>query len=250
MKKASQVIGLQLMGISEGATGGNAVDFMIDTVTKKVRYIVVQSGKGYFAYSALPVNEVVGVGDDYIITSTLDNIEEKDDITLEGDGFFMLGTGVISCEGNSLGTVKDFSFDEKEGTIETIELDNGKKIAGEKMVTLSELAFVDESGSAEPVVQEEVVYDALSEEPVAQAETVIEEEVFPAQEEAVEEAAVEEPSAFELEQREFLLGRTVVTDVADDDGTVLAAAGTVLTDEIIDAVGKAGKILDLTLSVE
>lgn len=249
MKKASQVIGLQLMGISEGATGGKAVDFMIDTVTKKVRYIVVQSGKGYFAYSALPVNEVVGVGDDYIITSTLDNIEEKDDITLEGDGFFMLGTGVISCEGNSLGKVKDFSFDEKEGTIETIELDNGKKIAGEKMVTLSELAFVDEAGSAEPA-QEAVVYDALSEEPVALVEEVIEEEVFPAQEEVVEEVAVEEPSAFELEQREFLLGRTVVTDVADDDGTVLAEAGTVLTDEIIDAVGKAGKILDLTLSVE
>lgn len=244
MKKSSQVIGLQLMGIKEGATGGKAVDFMIDTITKKVRYIIVQSAKGYFGYSALPVNEVMGVGDDYIITSTLANIEGKDEIKLEGDGFFMLGTGVISCEGNSLGTVKDFSFDEKEGTIETIELDNGMQIAGDKMVTLSELAFVDESGSG----MEEVKVSAAE-----MTEEVIEEEIeltAEPEEEVEVEVEVEEPSAFEREQREFLLGRTVVTDVTDEDGTVLAEAGTVLTEEIIDKVGNAGKVLDLTLSVE
>lgn len=221
MKKSSQVVGLPLMGVKEGTADGSAIDFMIDASTKKVCYIILQGSNGYFGNSALPVREVMGVGNDYIITSTLGNVKELTQLKeLKESGFFILGTRVISCTGDALGAVADFSFDEKEGTIETIELDNDTVIAGDKIISFSgDLVFVDEAGSVD----------------------------IPA--EPVEETPVE-PTAFETEQREFLLGRTVVTDVTAEDGTVLAAAGTVLTEEIISKVDEAGKTLDLTLSVE
>ena len=53
-----------------------------------------------------------------------------------------------------------------------------------------------------------------------------------------------------MEQHDFLIGRTVVTDVTDDDGTVIAAQGMEITEEIFAKVNAAGKLLDLTLSVE
>ncbi|MEG2625048.1 MAG: PRC-barrel domain-containing protein [Christensenella sp.] len=226
MKKLSQVIGLKLMGIKEGVEVGNAVDLMIDTATKKVCYVVVQESKGYFGYAALPVKDISGIGKDYIMTGTLESVKKltqlKDAVGVDDDGFFMVGTRVISCDGNSLGTVLDFSFEETTGDIDTVMLDNDTQIAGDKIITLSkELVFVSETGSA-AIAQE-------TDEPQAEEQ---------------------ESSAFEIEQRDFLLGRTAVSAVTADDGTLLVPKGTVITEEVISLVDAAGKLLELTLSVE
>lgn len=245
MKKSSQVIGLPLIGVKEGTEIGNASDFIIDAAEKKVRYIVFQGSQGYFGYSALPVSKVKGIGNDYIVTSTIANSEKlfqsKDTKDMGDNGFFILDAHVVSCGGDALGTVADFAFDEKTGSIGMIFLENGIEISGDKIASLSrELVFVDEIGGDD--AEEETAAEEPQEEEAPAAE--------PQEQEAQEEEEEEQPSAFEMEQHDFLIGRTVVTNVTDDDGTVIAAQGMEITEEIFAKVNAAGKLLDLTLSVE
>lgn len=247
MKKSSQVIGLPLIGVREGTELGNASDFIIDAAEKKVRYIVFQGSQGYFGYSALPVSKVKGIGNDYIVTSTITNSEKlfqsKDTKDMGDNGFFILDANVVSCGGDALGSVADFAFDEKTGDIVMIFLENGIEISGDKIASLSrELVFVDEIGTDEAAEEEESI---AAEEP-AEEETADEAVVEP----EVQAEEVNQPSAVEREQHDFLIGRTVVTDVLDDDGAILVAQGTEITEEVFAKANAAGKLLDLTLSVE
>ena len=51
-------------------------------------------------------------------------------------------------------------------------------------------------------------------------------------------------------QSEFLLGKTVAADVLAEDGTVVVAAGTTITAEVIDAAKLANALFDLVTSAQ
>ncbi len=209
MKKSSEVLGLRMMGIREGMENGIAQDFMIDTDSKLVKYLILKSSTGY-GFRVMNVTDVQAIGADYIISESIDNainIYESKEIMEEIEkGFFILGTTVLSSSGDIIGTVSDFSFDEKSGQMDVIMLDDGNEFAADKIATLAgKMVFVDPSGksiaqmaemnaaAAAPAADETPVMEELDPEPVAEAQSEPEPDpVVEEPEEIVEEVIIEE----------------------------------------------------------
>ena len=133
MKRASEVLGLKVLGIREGMENGSAQDFMIDPQTRKVEYLVLKTNNGY-GFNALRISDVMGIGADYIMTQTVENAkkmyESTEVLEVIERGFFMLGTTVLASTGDMVGKVEDFSFEEKTGEIGTLYLDNQTEFEG------------------------------------------------------------------------------------------------------------------------
>ncbi len=229
MKKSSETLGLKVMGIREGLENGIAQDFMIDAAKRTVEYLILKDNNGY-GFRAIATGDVLGIGADYIMTSTIENAkkiyESKEILEVIEKGFFILGATVLSSTGDVIGGIVDFSFDEKTGALDTLYLDNGEEYSGNKITTLAgKMVFVDKSGN-----------EALRQtvEAVAAAP-------------AVEEAP--KPSALEEESKAYLLGKVVKNDVESSDGAFRLSAGTVLTEEILEQVAKYNDVL-LTLTMD
>ncbi len=228
MKKSSETLGLRVMGIKEGIEKGIAQDFMINASKRTVEYLILKEKNGY-VFRAIATGDILGIGADYIMTSTIENakkIYESKEIMKEiEDGFFILGASVLSSTGDMIGGIADFSFDEKTGELDTLYLDNGEEYSGNTITALSaQTVFIDKSGNA--ALRQSV--EEVSEAP------------------AVKES---KPSALEEESKAYLLGKVVKNDVTSDDGTFSLTEGTVLTEEILEQVAKHNDVL-LTLTMD
>ena len=212
MKKSSEVLGLKVMGIKEGRETGIVQDIMINAGAKSAEYLILKNSAGY-EFRAINLGDVVGIGVNYVVTGTVENAKklyESAEIlrTIE-KGFFMLGSTVLSSTGNILGTVKDFSFDEKSGSISAIYLDNGTEFALAQVASLAgNVVFIDQNADDAP-----------------------------------------RTSRVNQESKQFLLGKTLQNDVGSDDGEFFAVKCTVLTDEVLDEAELHDAILLMTLNV-
>ncbi|MBQ9949809.1 MAG: hypothetical protein IJO93_03705 [Clostridia bacterium] len=245
MKQTKQVLGLPVMGMKEGMTQGIAVDFMVDPEAKRIRYIILKNEIGY-GFRVIAIEDVKGIGTNYIMTTTVDNAKklyECPDLLKEMEsalfGSDLLGAKVLSVVGNILPEVREFTFDEQTGNIESLILANGKDYAASVIATLArDVVFLD-------IVDQQPEEEYFFEKP---------EEVVAAVEEVVEEVVEEEQpvqlSAYAMAQREFLLGHTVNFDIVDSTGKVVIAQGTVVTDEVIAYAEKMDVSADLALNVD
>lgn len=215
MKSTTKVLGLALMGVKEGASIGKAKEFIADAMEKRVSAIVIEGEKERLGLYSLPVSSVLGIGADYIITPSLENASFISDDMKKNMGFFLLGAKVISCEGNVLGFVTEFEFDEKTGEVGEITLESGAKFAREALVAFSnELVFVTTA-----------------------------EEIF-----TIEKK--QPKSVFDAEQRAFLLGKPLNEDVLDQNDAVVFEQGELVTDEMLDKAEQLELMVELTLSVQ
>lgn len=222
MKKATEILGLTVMGVREGRENGVAQDFMVDPVTKDVKYLILKSNNGY-EFRALALTDVMGIGSDYIMTATTENAkkmyESKELLEQIEKGFFLLDTTALSSNGNIMGRIVDFEVEEKTGKVGNLEMEDGTGFPMSKVATLAgRMVFVDQSG--EPLVRV-----------------------------ATEQEPVKEESALDKESYEFLTGKTLMSDVHSDDGSFMLPAGTILTEEILREAAARDMMLMLTLSV-
>lgn len=212
MKKSSEVLGLKVMGIREGRESGIVQDIMINAGAKSAEYLILKNSAGY-EFRAINLGDVVGIGVNYVVTGTVENAkklyESAEILKVIEKGFFMLGSTVLSSAGNILGTVKDFSFEEKTGSLNTIYLDNGAEFAIAQVASLAgNVVFIDQGSVDAP-----------------------------------------RTSRVNEESKQFLLGKTLQNDVGSDDGEFFAAKGTVLTLEVLDEAERHDAILLMTLNV-
>lgn len=214
MKSSSQVIGLPLMGVKEGKECGVIQNIVVDPQTKKIKSLILRGSKNEYDFRELKLSNVMGIGKDYVITQTADNAVNID----RGDsGITLIHTKSIASSGDVLGSIKDFSFDEKTGDIQSVQIDGGPEIAGKNILSLSNnLMFVDHGGSAPTVFAKETPSNTAS---------------------------------LQKEQRDYMLGRTVKNDISASNGRVVVKKGTVVTEEVIRAAEEAGVIIDLTLEL-
>lgn len=226
MKRASEVLGLKVLGIMEGQENGNAQDFMVDPQTKKVEYLVLKTSHGY-GFNALRIADVMGIGADYIMTQSIGNAkkmyESKEILEQIERGFFMLGTTVLSAAGDVVGKVEDFSFDEKEGTIGALYLDGQAEIEGSRIVAMAgKMVFVEANGMGMPAPRQ------------------IEKKEQPGDMEGT----------FEKESLSYLMGKTTKDTIISEDGSFRIEAGTVLTAGLLKQAARFDDVLlTLTLNV-
>ena len=228
MKKASEVLGLKVMGIREGMESGSAQDFMIDAGRRTVEYLILKDQDGY-GFRAIATGDILGIGADYIMTSTVDNArkmyESKDVLKVIETGFFILGSTALTSAGDVIGRVADFSFDEKSGALDTLILDGGQEFDAQKIASLAgTMVFLDPAGNS------------ILKQPAPQM-----------REEAPQDTA---PSLLQKESIAYLLGKTVREDVVSADNALHIAAGTVLTEELLrQAADHSDVLLALTMDV-
>ena len=216
MKKLSQVVGLPLISVKEGVEDGIVQDIIIDPQKKRISSLILRGAKNEYDIGEIKLVDVTGIGKDYVITQSIEN---KRNIDLSGTGFQLLKMKCISASGDVLGSVEDFTFDEKTGKISSLQIDAGFEIDGDNILSISNnLLFVSDEGNSEQVKTE------TKEEKVT--------------------------SSLEREQNEYLLGRTVKNDITKEDGTVIIKKGTVITADTIYLAEKTGVVIDLTLEVE
>lgn len=212
MKKGLQIVGMPVMGIKEGVRCGIAKGFAIDAQTKKISAFILKGEKNEYDLRLLKTSDIMNVGKDFIITRSIDNAK---DIGHAGDLILLFGMKCVSSMGDVIGNVKDFTFNEATGEIQTLQIDTGAEIEGKEILTIAnDLMFL----SSEIVFEEEDKSSSLS--------------------------------AYEREQREYLLGKTVGSDILDAEGRVLIRKGTQITEDVIVTAEKAQLLTDLTLSVE
>jgi sporulation protein YlmC with PRC-barrel domain len=215
VKKGLQIVGMPVMGIKEGVRCGISKGFAIDAQTKKISAMVLIGDKNEYDLRLLRMSDVMNIGKDFIITRSVENAR---DIGHAGDLILLFGIKCVSSMGDVIGNVKDFTFNESTGEIQTLQIDTGAEVEGKEILTIAnDLMFL----SSDIVFEEEKGEDSSS-----------------------------SLSAYEREQREYLLGKTVGSDILDADGRVLIRKGTQITESIIEAAEKAQLLTDLTLSVE
>ncbi len=218
MKKATEVLGLKVMGVKEGRDKGVIQDIVINAAKKSVEYLILKDSRGYGFY-ALAFKDVLGAGADYAVTASVENVkklyESKELLEATEKGFYILGATALSNTGDIIGEVADFCFSMKSGQLEKVILGDG-----------AEFTF-------------------------AQIETLAGSTVFIRLDDAQSDAAAEDPklSQIEGESIKFLLGKTVKNTTESEDGKFVVKENTVLTQSILDEAVKHDAILLLTLNV-
>lgn len=217
MKRATEVLGLKVMGIREGRDKGIIQDVMINAAEKSVEYYIVKDSRGYGFY-AIARKDVIGVGADYAVTPSIENVkklyESRELLEATEKGFYMLGAAAISNAGDIIGEVNDFSYSGKNGEIQKLFLDNGNEFLADKIAALA--------GST--------VFLNLGDEPFATSVTA-------------------KSMGIEEESIQFLLGKTVKSAVVSEDRQFSVDQDTVLTQEILEEAARHDAILILTLNV-
>ncbi len=235
MKKFSDVIGLPLLGILEGQELGKVSELIVDARKRQVKFVVIDLGEGCLGLRLVDLNEVTGIGADFVTVRTLADVTplwEFDESTLETcfSSKYLIGAKVIACEGNLLGEISELTMDELSGEIKEVNIVNSGStdlvLSGDKIVAFSKnQVFVDMDGEK---------ISPLATRPAAAA---------PARKSSKE-------NQFELEQRQYLLGRIVSANVLDDDDKILIRKGSKVTNELIDLAKSANRLMDLTLNVD
>jgi uncharacterized protein YrrD len=214
MKSSSQVIGLPLMGVKEGKECGIIQNIVVDPQTKKIKSLILRGSKNEYDFRELKLANVIGIGKDYVITQTVENAVSID---RADTGITLINTKSIASSGDVLGSIKDFSFDEKTGDIQSVKIEGGLDVAGKNILSLSNnLMFVEYGGGAAPTVFAKETGNTAS---------------------------------VQKEQRDYMLGRTVKNDITAAGGRVVVKKGTVVTEDVIRAAEDAGVIIDLTLEL-
>lgn len=74
IRKSKDFLNLPIISCSEGITVGTTVKFLINATEKKVSSIIVSDDEYYKGVKLLPVNLILGVGNDALVINKSSNI--------------------------------------------------------------------------------------------------------------------------------------------------------------------------------
>ena len=221
MKSASTIKKLPIVGMAEGEQIAVIDSILVNRQTKNVAYLSVDHGVPDMIPSLLPFRDIVGVGNDFIVVQSKDSFIKANDAE---ECLLLTGTTVLSSAGDIIANVTDYEMDEKTGTIEKLLLDNGQEIPGSRLVTLSKTyIFADMDGT-------------MAAMPTMTAP-------------AAPEPAAVEADGLDEGTIDYLMGKTVRSDLRSDDGGFTVSAGTVITRELILEAQRHDALLLLTMEV-
>lgn len=279
MKKSAELLGLSVFSIEEGKEAGTIIDLIINPGKGTVEYLIVSNGTRYIGLKVIPFKNIEGVGEHAVTinnTSLVIDFKDAPDINdlLEKD-VQIKGTKVITQKGKIIGSVKEYVVDdENDGKIHGCILDpiNSTKpgiIPAENVVTFGKDVLVVQHNVEDGILDSLPNVQIDNNEPphknefVAEVavtkETVITKPVerIPANTPGVTPAEVtpgvinEEPvKLFEDKQRQYLVGKKTNKTIVSDDGETIIKEGTILTQDLVDKVTKAGKLLDLIMNTK
>ncbi|KEO83612.1 hypothetical protein [Tumebacillus flagellatus] len=265
MKSSAQIQGLPIFSLIEGAEIGRVKQLVIEPSSGSVRLVLVDNDRDAVGVHVLPYDSVIGVGDFAMTVESSDSIRDLNDVAGARDlvllGYKIIGTRVLSRQGQLMGVVHEYYVDEATGSVtacsfaehgntESIRVfhrDNIMTFGRDVLVIKEESRIVSTlSETAQEPAEKTATTPDPAENSAEAAETVVEasgQEVAATVADNVTplNTAASGPYA-------FLIGKRLREDLTDDNGTVIAASGTEITQALIEQVKAAGPALFMKLN--
>jgi len=244
VKLKSQIVGLPVLSIIDVASLGKVEDLVINPDTGSVDFLIVEPEQWYLERRLISIQDVAGIGEDALTTETKTNVVSiaKVPAALEllKREVEVTGSRVMTRKGRLNGTIDEIVIDEQTGKISAC-----RWVAGDGSRTgLIPADLVITFGKGMLVVKEN--FEAALVENTSQIHT--ETVHMPVVEKAPAEAAEDPLQFFEDKQKQYLIGRTVTTDILSDNGEMIAEQGQRVTKEMVDNAVAADKFVELTLN--
>lgn len=271
MKSSQQILGLPVLSIEEGREIGEVRYIILNPARGTVDFLLIADDEWYLEHKVLPFKDVSAIGE-YALTvaaasslAPVSNSPEalkllKKDLTLPG-------IRVLTQGGRLVGSISEYYIEPSSGKITACRLlpQNGQKpgcIPRDSILTYGSDFLVAVENVEGQLVQEEEIASQTGESPQNDARpgTSSREEapLYQGEENPPEGSLPGKDSLqgnssvlklFEEEQRQYLVGKKITTDILAEDGETIAREGERVTPEIIDKAQAADRYTVLTLSV-
>lgn len=156
IRKSKDFLNLPIISCSEGITVGTTVKFLINATEKKVSSIIVSDDEYYKGVKLLPVNLILGVGNDALVINKSSNIVPYTNIATAEDllkeQIDIISSVVINNHGKKEGIVDEFEIDDEYNIVNVIINKNsnlvsipiGKvKVFGKKLTIIEDEDIID-----------------------------------------------------------------------------------------------------------
>lgn len=243
MKKSLEIIGLPVFSILDGKEIGQVKDLIINPEEGKVDFILISDGSWYTGPKLLPFKDVAGIGEHAVTTESEKLLvlvsEMENAASILQRNVKISGSKVLTDKGNLIGIISEYEVDEFTGNLVRLEY---KSIRDESETALVKADRVLTYGS-DVIVVREMEGASREKEPAVQKREV-------AGDTAVSSEESKGAAFFKQKQREFLLGKRVTQDIKDSAGNVIIAAGTKVTEDILDLTEKYNKFIEISQFTE
>ncbi|SEO29435.1 PRC-barrel domain-containing protein [Propionispora vibrioides] len=257
MKKSVDILGLQVISISEGKELGSVKGLVINSSEGSVAALIIDDGKWYLGAKLLPFSAIAGIGeyavtvegsDEVLSVSTAPDYEK-----LLAADIRIIDTKIVTKTGRILGKVVEFNIDEN-GKIVACDIEDVKgealTLAAQRVITFGkqvtviaeEDAFITET--AAPVTKEIPVQPK---EEVAPAPVI---KTAPPVETPEKQQQEEPEKKVDDKHRKFLLGKKASRRIETDNGVIIVDQGGEITEEVLQKAKLAGKFVELSMNIQ
>ena len=272
MKKSSEVQGLPIISIADGAEIGQAKSLIINPEKRSIDFVTIGHEEWEQEGKAIPFNKIIGIGDYAMTIDHESSVIEMNNIPVANEWLNrntkIVQNRLMTKKGQLIGQAVEYIIDDETGEITQLIVKDQEgtfAVDGQHVVTYGrDLIVVTEDvvteslegtpvqeESAAPASEREAAISPEMEEqtPVESAEAKLE-EVSPSEEPPQEEA----PSIdrwlrlIDDQQSQLLKGKTTTKDIEFNE-EVLIPAGTVLEEEHIEKARSAGPEILVELSM-
>ncbi|NLZ38906.1 MAG: hypothetical protein GX893_04780 [Firmicutes bacterium] len=126
MRFSREMIGLPVIFLKSGRELGKVKEWLLDEGGENVIALVTEGGGWLPQRRIFPYRAIISVGTDAILVQEEGSPASGDPPELENQQTFrVLGKRMLTAEGNELGIVEDFLFDEGSGRITGWRLSSG-----------------------------------------------------------------------------------------------------------------------------
>ncbi len=243
MKKTQDIIGLPVFSVVDGRQVGQVKDLVINPEEGRVEYLLVSDGSWYVGARVLPFDRVMGVGEHAVTTESENNITSIAEAAKANDllkrNVELKGNRLLTDRGDFIGKVTEYQLDENSGIITSLYFQRSEDAAAEELDAQQVLTY----GSDVVVVRYQ--QSALGSTP-ASAESPAE----TGKPDQTETGEMDGAALFKKRQREYLIGKKAMRDLCGQDGQIIIAEGTIITEALIDLAEQHNKFVELSQIVK
>lgn len=159
IRKSKDFLNLPIISYHEGITVGTTVKFLINATEKKVSSIIVSDDEYYKGVKLLPVNLILGVGNDALVINKSSNIVPYTNIATAEDllkeQIDIISSVVINNHGKKEGIVEEFEIDDEYNIVNVIINKNSNlvsipidkvKVFGKKLTIIEDEDIIEKNG--------------------------------------------------------------------------------------------------------
>ncbi|CUH94264.1 hypothetical protein P22_0330 [Propionispora sp. 2/2-37] len=272
MKKSVDILGLQVISITEGKELGIVKGLVINSGEGKVAALIIDDGKWYLGAKLLPFGTIAGIGEYAVTVESSNEVQSvstaPDYEKLLAADIKIIDTKIVTKTGRILGKVKEFNIDES-GKIVSCDFEDMKNetvtLAAERVITFGkEVTVITENEETvvkpataavippstvappKPPVQETAVATATSTRTIPPAPAKPAEAPANANEKPPEETE----KKFDDKHRKYLLGKKASRRIETDNGVVIVEQGGEITEEVLQKAKLAGKFVELSMNIQ